>query len=276
MAGPPPLLFDRPTLVAGEDKLQTDVIAGLLRGVLTPEVIRTRDFQHASSLAHAGGFALVVVGFDRSTVDAVEFIMSLRRNRANRDRTAPIIVLRTNPTENDYKVAQEAGATAVFAKPLALGPLQKFFAKVKSDVRPFVDVESYVGPCRRRAIIKGGPRRRSGDQPDPATQSYATRAIKDAVLMFNQINTGELDKAADTCSRLRRLGNVEVDAALVETLDLIAPFLHGSELPDRDSLVRLGGAAIVRLTQMIDGDEGQRRILADNLKLLGRKMASAA
>jgi len=58
-------LFDRPAIVTGEDKLQMEVIAGILRGVVVPEVVRTRDYAHAAGLARTGGYALHVIGWDR-------------------------------------------------------------------------------------------------------------------------------------------------------------------------------------------------------------------
>jgi len=221
MTSPGPLLFDRPAIVAGEDKLQTDVIASQLRGVVVPEVVRTRDFAQALSLARPGGFALHIVGWDKNPLDAVEYILGIRRNRDSRDRAAPIIVACAAPTANDYKLAQEAGATAVFAKPLAIGPLLKLFAKVKADVRPFVDTQDYVGPCRRRAILSSASRRRRSDAPDPASSAFASASIKYAMVLFNQVAEGDLDQAAETAARLRLTGEAAADAMLVAALDQI-------------------------------------------------------
>lgn len=271
-----PLLFDRPAIVTGEDKLQTDIVAGLLRGVVTPEVVRSRDYKHAASLAQSGGFALHIVGWDKSPLDAIEYVFELRRARENRDRAAPVIILCASPTGNDYKMAQEAGATAVFAKPLALGPLVNLLKRVVADARPFVDTPSYVGPCRRRAILSGGPRRRKGEVKPAAPAPYAATAIKDAVLLYNQVTTGALDAAAETCLRLRKAGNADVDAPMVEALDLIAPHLKGNAVPSPDSIARVGAAAVVRLAQMIGGDEAQREALRDGIGQLARKMAAPA
>lgn len=271
-----PFLFDRPTVVVGEDKLQTDMLCNLLRGVVSREVVRTRDVAQAMGQISAG-YAMHIVGWDRSPTEAIEYILRARRAKENPHRAAPIVVVCTNPTENDYKLAQEAGATAVFAKPVAIGPLVKMFEKVKADPRPFVDSPNYVGPCRRRGMMSGGgPRRRKSDQPvTPPPASYNSQAIKDAVLLFNQINTGALDEAAQTCVRLRKMGNAEVDAPLVAAIDLVAPHLRGSDIPGPNSIVRLGGAAIVRLAQSIGSDGAQRQALVEGLVALNRKLAAA-
>lgn len=271
-----PLLFDRPAIVTGEDKLQTDILAGLLRGVVTPEVVRTRDYKHAASLARSGGFALHIVGWDKSPLDAIEYVFELRRARENRDRAAPVIILCAAPTANDHKMAQEAGATAVFTKPLALGPLVTLLNRVVADVRPFIDTPAYVGPCRRRAILSGGPRRRRGESKPPPPPPYAAAAIKDAVLLYNQVTTGELAAAAETCARLRKAGNADVDAPMVEALDLIAPPLKGHIVPGPDSIARVGAAAVVRLAQMIGGEESHREALRDGITQLAKKVSTPA
>jgi len=200
----------------------------------------------------------------------------MRRSKENRDRAAPAIVLCTAPSANDYKMAQEAGASAVFAKPLALGPLVKLLARVKDDKRPFVETTDYVGPCRRRALLESGPRRRRGDPAPPPPPPYAATAIKEAVLLYNQVSTGALFAAAATCARLRKAGNVDVDAPMVEALDLIAPYLQGEGVPEPDSIARVGAAAVVRLAQMIGGAEADRLALRDGISKLARKVTAPA
>jgi hypothetical protein len=268
-------LFDRPAIATDEDKLQMDVIAGILRGVVVPEVVRTRDYAHAASLARTGGLALHIVGWDKDPLETIQYIYEMRRSKEKRDRAAAAIVLCAAPSPNDYKIAQEAGATAVFATPLALGPLMKLMARVKDDRRPFVETPDDVGPCRRRAILDGGPRRRSDDPAPPPPAPYAATAIKEAVLLYNQVSTGALYAAAATCARLRKAGNVDVDAPMVEALDLIAPYLHGEGIPDPDSIARVGAAAVVRLAQMIGANKADRHALRDGIAKLAQKVAVA-
>jgi CheY-like chemotaxis protein len=267
-------LFDRPAIVTGEDKLQTDIIADLIRGVVAPEVVRTREYKHGIALAQAGGFALHLVGWDKSPPDALDYVVRLRRDRDNRDRAAPVIILCAAPTANDYKMAQEAGATAVFAKPIALGSLMKLFEKVKADPRPFVDAQSYIGPCRRRAILSGGPKRRRADAATTVTSGYTAGAIKDAVILFRQVSSGDLAGAAETCARLQKASDAASDAPMAEALALIAPYLRGSDAPHRDSVPSVGAAAVVRLAQTIGADEAQRGALRDGVAKLARKVAA--
>lgn len=271
-----PLLFDQPAIVTGEDKLQTEIIAGILRGVVVPEAARTRSYAEARALAKTASFALHVVGWDKDPLEAIQYLYDLRRLPDRRSRAAPAIVVCAAPSANDYKMAQEAGATAVFAKPLALGSLLKLLGKVKDDKRPFVESPNYVGPCRRRAMLHGGPRRRRSDPLAAPPPPYAATAIKEAVLLYNQVNAGTFDAAFETCARLRKAGNVDVDAPMVEALDLIAPFLAGRHGAQGDEIARVGSAAVVRLAQMIGGDEVQRRALRDGIGQLARKVAAPA
>jgi len=82
-----------------------------------------------------------------------EFVRKVRRSPENTNRSVPIIML-TGRTELPLIVeARDAGVNQFLVKPISAERLNKRIIATLEDSRPFICVENYVGPDRRRQDI---------------------------------------------------------------------------------------------------------------------------
>ena len=81
--------------------------------------------------------------------DGAGLITKLRRGRPP-CRAAPVIVVSGDAREPTIRLAQNAGAHEFLAKPFTAASVAKRVENVLLKSRPWIELEVYVGPCRRR------------------------------------------------------------------------------------------------------------------------------
>ncbi len=91
---------------------------------------------------------------------------AIRRKEDNENRTVPILVMTSDLRESTVKLARDAGANMVIAKPMSPASLYDRLAWIAFNPRQFVDTANYFGPDRRFKIegYPGGVGRRKGDK----------------------------------------------------------------------------------------------------------------
>ena len=116
----------------------------------------------------------------------------------------PILIMTSDGREKTIKLARDAGANMVIAKPMSPASLYDRLAWIAFNPRQFVDTASYFGPDRRFKIegYPGGVGRRKGDQAvEIAAEVGPALAQDDIDNLFSSARTGGRLMAKRTKSR---------------------------------------------------------------------------
>jgi two-component system chemotaxis response regulator CheY len=95
--------------------------------------------------------ALVVA--DKADERMAEFFAGLRSETFGGNRFTPIIVGLWSPAVSDIKTAIALGAHEILSLPANTDALTRAIYRAVFVGRPFIEAETYFGPCRRRKQI---------------------------------------------------------------------------------------------------------------------------
>ncbi|MEC9345186.1 MAG: response regulator [Pseudomonadota bacterium] len=156
----------------------------------------------ATHIAHASNGEDVKTELQRATVDllicditlddstAPELIKKVRQNRNLQARFIPIMITCGHSAFSDIARCRDVGANIVVKKPLSVQVLYDRLCWIAHKPRPFVDEDSYCGPCRRFKIegFPNGVGRRAGDKPLEVADSAGPSMSQDEVDSFFNTN----------------------------------------------------------------------------------------
>ena len=159
-------LRDLAILVADPNPYLRRVIHGMLRGFGANKVF---DVENSLTLFQAlSGQKIDILLCDTRLPPhgGLKLTRTIRRNDQNQNRTMPILLMSSDTSESTIKLARDAGANMVVAKPMSPNSLYDRLSWIAFNPRPFVDTATYFGPDRRFKIegYPGGVGRRKGDK----------------------------------------------------------------------------------------------------------------
>lgn len=96
---------------------------------------------------------VVVVDLSEGVEECLELVKSIRRPADSPAKKAFIFGVSTRMTLSLVEKCRIAGVNAAVGLPLSRTSLIQTVQKVLSKPRPFIEVESYTGPCRRAGIV---------------------------------------------------------------------------------------------------------------------------
>ncbi len=253
-------------LIVCRDKRQLDALRQLLRSITRETVVVADGAAQACDFLAQASPTMIFVAEGLQDMDACAFIRAVRREPRFPSRTAHIVYVAQT---DQHRKGVAAGAHAGLALPISLSGLMEAIARVKSDDRPFIELASYCGPCRRVQRSGGAaPKRRHVDK----------------LAKFEALRV--------TLATAAKTQNPEVAAAAAEELlaacrDLDDPVLFASV---EGLLEGLGAAALMdeRLAVMVEefatalahlhriGPCAEREILHDLVMTLAGKITTKA
>ena len=126
-------------------ELLTRVFQGF--GVRNP--YRCFDAERAMEVCREADLDLIIC--DGSLIDgtAYDFIAELRRSDIEPNRYAPVMVLQGHTPVDQIHKARDCGANFVVAKPIMPRLLLERVLWIAQESRPFIELDTYVGPDRR-------------------------------------------------------------------------------------------------------------------------------
>lgn len=115
---------------------------------------------------------IVVVAAEFPGITGLEFTRLIRAGFNFVPRETSIVITHAAPTRSFLEESRIAGVDEVVAVPFTTHSLMARIRSAAERPRPFVDSQTYVGPCRRRLMLQEykGPLRRMGD-PEPAPEA---------------------------------------------------------------------------------------------------------
>lgn len=159
-----------------------DITAQILAalGVRKPHRCKTPD--GALKFAQTLPLDLIVCDGSLPFGGAYEFVSNLRRSNLEPNRYCPVILVAGHTPVSMVGQARDCGANFVIAKPISPRVLLERIMWMGQESRPFVELDSYIGPDRRfhkSDTAAAKPSRRREDQESPRIQDVVDAPATD-------------------------------------------------------------------------------------------------
>ena len=162
-------------LVADANPYFSRIVVSLLRSFGANSVIEVRNSFEAIQLLNNQKIDILLCDDRLPPHGGLQVAYAVRRKRDNENRTIPILITAGEARESLIKIARDAGANMVMAKPVSATGLYDRLAWIAFNVRQFVETPTYYGPDRRfknEGYRNGVGRRKTDRQPaEEATAS---------------------------------------------------------------------------------------------------------
>jgi two-component system, chemotaxis family, chemotaxis protein CheY len=187
-------LRDLVILVADPSSYMSMLIHSMLRGFGSNKVLEARSSTSVLQILTNQKIDILICDSRLPPHGGLPLTRAIRRKQDNANRTIPILVMTSDGRETSVKLARDAGANMVIAKPMSPGSLYDRLAWIAFNPRQFVDTPTYFGPDRRFKIegYPNGVGRRKGDKVvEIAEESGPALAQGDIDSLFSAVRTGQ-------------------------------------------------------------------------------------
>jgi two-component system chemotaxis response regulator CheY len=180
-------------LAADPNPYFSRIVVGLLRSFGANNVIEVRNSFDAIQILNGQKIDIVLCDDKLPPHGGLQVTHAIRRKADNENRTVPILIMAGDTRESMIKIARDAGANMVIAKPLSPASLYDRLTWIAFNPRQFVDTPTYYGPDRRFKIegYPGGVGRRKGDQVQVAEESGPALGQSDIDNLFKSARIGQ-------------------------------------------------------------------------------------
>jgi two-component system, chemotaxis family, chemotaxis protein CheY len=187
-------LRDLVILVADPSSYMSMLIHSMLRGFGSNKVLEARSSTNVLQVLTNQKIDILICDSRLPPHGGLPLTRAIRRKQDNANRTIPILVMTSDGRETTVKLARDAGANMVIAKPMSPGSLYDRLAWIAFNPRQFVDTPTYFGPDRRFKIegYPGGVGRRKGDKAvEIGEEAGPALAQGDIDSLFSAVRTGQ-------------------------------------------------------------------------------------
>jgi two-component system, chemotaxis family, chemotaxis protein CheY len=180
-------------LVADPNPYFSRIVIGLLRSFGATNATEVRNSFDAIQILNSQKVDILLCDDKLPPHGGLQVTYAIRRKANNENRTVPILIMAGNTRESLIKVARDAGANMVIAKPISPASLYDRLTWIAFNPRQFVDAPNYYGPDRRFKIegFPGGVGRRKGDQVTIAEESGPALGQSDIDNLFKSARVGQ-------------------------------------------------------------------------------------
>jgi CheY-like chemotaxis protein len=151
-----------------------ELLARVLHGFGVRHPYRCYDSARAMEVCGEADLDLIICDGALPGGEAYDFIATLRRSDIEPNRYTPVMVIQGHTPADQILKARDCGANFVVAKPITPRLLLERVLWIAQEQRPFIELDSYVGPDRRFQNLgpPGGPGtgRRRTDKTEAAAQ----------------------------------------------------------------------------------------------------------
>ena len=150
-------------LVVDDHQPMREILKSLLYGLGVRHVDEARDAAAAFEMLRLTAYDVLLTDYDMAGETGVQLTGKLRRAAANQNRRIAVVMITGRAEGPVIFSARDAGVDEYLIKPLTAAALVAKLEAVLQRRRPFVECDSYAGPCRRRRNVPfQGPDRRRG------------------------------------------------------------------------------------------------------------------
>jgi two-component system, chemotaxis family, chemotaxis protein CheY len=136
-------------LIADPSPFLCQLTHGMLRGSGATKVMTARTSVGVIQVLKDQKIDLLLCDSALPPHSGLQLTQAIRRNPHNPNRTVPILIMTGEARESTVKMARDAGANMVIAKPISPSLLFDRLNWIASHARSFIDTPTYVGPDRR-------------------------------------------------------------------------------------------------------------------------------
>lgn len=160
--------FDRLNILIVEDNHHMRLlIAEILRSLGVRNIHDASDGAEALQLMRRLEIDVVLTDLTMSPLDGLDFVRLLRNAPDSPNQMTPVIMITGHSTQTRVREARDVGVDEFLVKPITARGLLSRLKEVIENPRPYVRVDGYFGPDRRRREDPrfAGPWRRRNDEP---------------------------------------------------------------------------------------------------------------
>lgn len=95
---------------------------------------------------------IVLLDWEMSPLNGLEFTKMVRNSRHDAERFVPIILITGHSEQRRIAEARDAGVTEYLVKPVSVKSMHSSIRTVIEQPRPFIKAPNYFGPDRRRRM----------------------------------------------------------------------------------------------------------------------------
>jgi CheY-like chemotaxis protein len=152
-------------LIVDGDNYATGILGQILRGFALTKYTVAEDGEAAKRLLQSSHYDLVICEYILSDMQATDFVRWIRRLPDPAYKFIPVILLTGYTQFSNVTAARDCGANIVVKKPISPNVIFDHIAWAAEGERPYIETNSYVGPCRRFKYTgpPSGNGRRSSD-----------------------------------------------------------------------------------------------------------------
>ena len=145
------------------------LLAEVLRAIGVREIHEAGDGVEGMQMLRDHPVDVVMTDLSMPAMDGLEFVRLIRSSADSPNLMVPVVVVTGRSTAKAVLEARDAGANEFLAKPITARGVIDRIHQVVEHARPYVKVDGYFGPDRRRRQDPAheGPWRRAGDEALP-------------------------------------------------------------------------------------------------------------
>jgi len=154
-------------VVAEESPFIQRLLAAVLTGLRAPHPYAANTSDVAMRLVAEAEPDLIILDWDLKPMSGLEVLRALRNEKTSPNATIPVIMISGHCAIERVTASRDNGANEFMAKPITVDSLYRRIVALIERPRPFIRLESYFGPCRRRKIEDYGGDERRRVNPNP-------------------------------------------------------------------------------------------------------------
>jgi len=160
-------------LLSGHQSM--DLLARIFNGFGVRQPYRCANMREAMEICRQTDLDIIVCDGALPGGETYDFIAALRRSDLEPNRFVPVMVIQGHTPVEQIQQARDCGANFVVAKPITPKLLLERVLWIAQESRPFIELDTYVGPDRRFQNLgpPGGPGtgRRRADRAEAKPQT---------------------------------------------------------------------------------------------------------
>ena len=168
-------LKDVKFLIVDDNAFMRAIIRRVLSALHAEQVREAEDGEDALDIMRTFVPDIIILDWEMKPMDGIEFTRKVRLSKDSPNVFTPIIMVSAHSELDSIITARDTGVNEFVVKPISAKSLFDRIQAVIERPRPFVRLESYFGPDRRRKTVEhGGEERRTAKPatvppPDQAT-----------------------------------------------------------------------------------------------------------
>jgi len=178
-------------MVADDHDYTRTIIAEILRGAGVREIVGVSSgYEVLEDLARVQP-QLLITDWAMDGMDGNELTRTIRTG-PKKLRAIPIIMMTGEARRSVLEQARDSGVNEYVTKPISSDSIISRVRKVTTQKRAFIEIRSYIGPCRRRMTAAGRLLMRRLSDPHPVFSPEANALQQQAAGMVAEVHQKSL------------------------------------------------------------------------------------